>query len=96
MRAHFNPTRMKFIGKLGENLARRLLMLCPDCGTPGWGKVDIEIGLPCNLCELPTDEIKAEIFGCTKCHYKISRPQNIKMGQLTLIYAAFVIHENNQ
>jgi len=74
MRAHLNPTRMKFIGKLGENLAHRLLTLCPDCGTPGWGEVDIEVGLPCNLCELPTDEIKAEIFGCTKCHYKISMP----------------------
>lgn len=70
MRAHYNPTRMKFIESLGEKLAYRLKSLCPDCETPGWGKVDIEAGLPCSLCSLPTDQIKSEIYGCTKCKHK--------------------------
>jgi len=70
MRAHLNPTRMKMIGRLAETLAQRLSCLCPSCYTPGWGRVDIEGGLPCGWCGTPTDEIKAEIYGCTKCRYK--------------------------
>ena len=70
MRAHLNPTRMKIIGLLGEKLARRLNCFCPQCQTPGWGKVDIEIGLPCDWCSNPTNEIKNEIFGCTKCRHR--------------------------
>lgn len=79
MRAHLNPMRMKMIGSLGERLAHRLTCLCPKCQTPGWGKVDIETGLPCGWCGTATEEIKAEIFGCTKCRYKESRlPANGK------------------
>jgi len=74
MRAHVNPTRMEFIQSLGQTLAHRLSNLCPDCRTPGWGRVDIETGLPCELCSLPTEEIKTEIFGCTKCKYKQAIP----------------------
>lgn len=74
MRAHLNPSRMKFIQKLGEDLADRLLCCCPECDKPGWGKVDIEAGLPCSLCGFPTDEIKAELYGCTKCKHKVSLP----------------------
>lgn len=70
MRAHVNPTRMKMIGRLAQTLAQRLSCLCPSCYTPGWGRVDIEGGLPCGWCGTPTDEIKAEIYGCTKCRYK--------------------------
>jgi hypothetical protein len=73
MRAHLNPTRMNMIGSLGEKLAQRLICLCPQCHTPGWGKIDIEVGLPCSWCGTETEEIKAEIFGCTKCRYKESR-----------------------
>lgn len=69
MRAHLNPTRMKFIENLGKTLALRLTKLCPDCGTPGWGKVKVQTGLPCSLCNLPTEEIKAEIYGCSKCKF---------------------------
>lgn len=74
MRAHFNPTRMKFIETLGETLADRLLCCCPECDTPGWGRIDIEAGLPCNLCGLPTDEIKYDIYGCTKCIHRLQLP----------------------
>ena len=74
MRAHLNPTRMKMIASLGTKLAHRLNTLCPNCQTPGWGTVDIMTGLPCNECGLATGEIKAEVFGCTKCPYQESSP----------------------
>lgn len=70
MRAHLNPTRMKIIEKLSQTLAKRLLSLCPCCATPGWGKIDREIGLPCSWCDRPTLGTKTEIFGCTKCSHK--------------------------
>ena len=70
MRAHVNPTRMEMIGRLAKTLAERLNCLCPSCYTPGWGRVDIEGGLPCGWCGTPTDEIKAEIYGCAKCRHK--------------------------
>jgi len=70
MRAHLNPTRMKNIEKLGARLASSLVSLCPGCATPGWGKVDREIGLPCEWCDRPTVGVKTEIFGCPKCSHK--------------------------
>ena len=69
MRAHLNPTRMKAIGELSEQLAQRLLCLCKVCGAPGWGKTAEHRGLACSLCESPTDIIKAEVFSCVKCSY---------------------------
>ena len=69
MRAHLNPTRMKVIEQLSEQLAQRLLCLCKRCDTPGWGKIAAEKGLQCRLCQSPTDIIKAETFGCAKCSY---------------------------
>lgn len=70
---------MKFIESLGETLVYRLKNLCLDCETPGWGKIDIQAGLPCSLCSLPTDEIKSEIYGCTKCkHIQALPPKNGK------------------
>jgi len=61
---------MKIIEKLSQTLAKRLLSLCPCCATPGWGKIDREIGLPCSCCDRPTLGTKTEIFGCTKCSHK--------------------------
>lgn len=69
MRAHLNPTRMESIQLLAVQLAKRLLCLCQACSTPGFGKVGSEKGLPCKLCGLPTEQVKAEIMGCVKCDY---------------------------
>lgn len=70
MRAHLNPTRRKTLIKLSKKLVRRLATACPSCKTPGWGIVDFVTGLPCELCTLPTDNIKADIWGCVLCDYK--------------------------
>ena len=70
MRAHMNPTRMSVIKELSLKLANRLKTSCPSCNMPGWGFVNIEKGLICRLCGLPTELAKYEIFGCPKCSYK--------------------------
>lgn len=73
MRADQNPTRMRVIRKLGVRLVRRLLTHCPDCDAPGFGMVDVEVGLPCELCGLPTDLVDQEVFGCAVCAYQERR-----------------------
>lgn len=75
MRAHFNPSRRKSLVTLNKKLIKRLVTPCPACNAPGWGKVDIETGLPCNLCGLPTENVKADIWGCVKCKHKETTPR---------------------
>ncbi len=70
MRAHLNPTRMKVIEEAGAKLARRLATLCPSCGLPGWGLIELIKGLECTLCGMQTELIRSEIFGCVKCTYR--------------------------
>ncbi len=73
MRAHLNPTRMASIERLARRLALRAARLCPACGKPGFGVVDVERGLPCNDCESPTRLILAEIYGCSVCGHRLRR-----------------------
>lgn len=67
MRAHMNPTRQTEIQSLAKKLSLRLGDMCKSCGTPGWGLIDTVLGLPCEICEEPTQMIKYEKFGCAKC-----------------------------
>jgi hypothetical protein len=73
MRAHVNPTRMSSIARLARHLALRTARLCPCCGRPGFGLVDVERGLPCRDCDQPTRRIRAEIYGCTTCGHRMQR-----------------------
>jgi hypothetical protein len=75
MRAHMNPTRMTAIRALAGRLAARLAALCPDCGAPGWGQVDLLRGLPCSSCNQPTQGVMAIIDGCTVCQHRETRPR---------------------
>jgi hypothetical protein len=79
MRAHLNPTRMAAIRVLGSRLAARLAALCAGCGSPGWGQVDVERGLPCAACGQPTQKIMAIINGCGACERRetIPRPDGV-------------------
>lgn len=70
MRAHMNPTRMKRIEELAYEMAGRLATPCPSCQIPGWGVVKSLLGLPCKECRMPTDLIKAKIFGCCQCKHE--------------------------
>jgi hypothetical protein len=75
MRAHVNPTRMAAIRVIGSRLAARLAALCPDCGSPGWGQVDVLRGLPCSACGQPTQKIMAIINGCGACDAQQTLPR---------------------
>lgn len=70
MRAHKNPTRMKMIEQLAYQMVARLSLPCPSCQTPGWGIVKNIPGLLCQECRMPTDLIKAEIYGCCRCKHQ--------------------------
>ena len=74
MRAHLNPTRMGMIRVTATKLAKRIASLCPCCGTPGFGIVDVARGLPCSGCGKPTQLAVAEIHRCTKCGYQKRKP----------------------
>lgn len=73
MRANFNPTRMKVIANCADKLAHRLRSECPECLEVGWGIVDVERGLPCEFCGVPTKAVKFEIWGCVRCTYREKR-----------------------
>ena len=64
MRAHLNPTRQRNLTKLADQLARRIATLCRACGSPGWGLVTVETGLPCEWCARPTLLVASDVFGC--------------------------------
>jgi hypothetical protein len=71
MRAMMNPTRQKVIRQLAFKLVRRLQQTCVMCAMPGWGQIDVEIGLPCRLCSEPTEQIQYYIQGCSQCGHSI-------------------------
>ena len=72
LRAHHNPSRQLVLRLLADTLARRLATLCPACGTPGFGRVDSQRGLPCRICETPTDEIRTEVHACSRCSHCVT------------------------
>ena len=78
MRAMYNPTRMKIIGKAAETLIKKIKSLCPNCQTPGFGVTSIRQGLPCQLCEYPTRSVLSHIYTCSKCAFskEIKYPHN--------------------
>lgn len=73
MRAHQNPQRMASIGRLAERLTQRLLCMCPECRMPGFGRVNVVGGLPCEACETPSTLVKYEVYGCIACEYQEHR-----------------------
>lgn len=71
MRAFANPTRMESIRLAAEDLARKLLSLCPACAAPGFSRARLVPGLLCEDCGMPTREAKAELHRCVKCAYQV-------------------------
>lgn len=70
MRALYNPTRMKAIEKATQNLLEKLNRCCPQCALPGFEVVEQLRGLRCGACNLPTELIQADIYGCKKCGFR--------------------------
>lgn len=75
MRAHMNPMRRKVIRQAAIRLARRLACLCPECGTPGLGRVDVIRGLPCETCGGETELVSGDVHGCAKCTFRQILPR---------------------
>lgn len=73
-RAHANPLRRETIRLATEDLAARIASLCPVCGTPGFWQVGNIVGQPCESCGLPTNEIRAQVYGCLKCSHRKTEP----------------------
>jgi hypothetical protein len=70
MRAMNNPTRMKVIQKATEKLIGKLKSVCPKCETPGFSVTNVQRGLPCELCSMPTQSTKSYVYSCQKCTHE--------------------------
>lgn len=70
LRAHHNPSRRRILETLAETMARRLATPCPSCGSPGFGRIDAEPGLPCRVCQTPTPLRRSEIRACAACAHR--------------------------
>lgn len=73
-RAHANPLRRETIRRATEDLAAKIASLCPVCGTRGFWQVENIVGLPCESCGLPTNEIRAQVYGCLRCSHRTIQP----------------------
>lgn len=78
-RAMMSPTRQATIRACATKIAKRLRRECDRCKAPGWGDVDVEYGVSCQLCgELSFEHVSASIEGCVRCDYRqrVSRPDS--------------------
>ena len=74
LRAHACPSRRAVIASAAERLACRIAARCPACGAPGWGRVDVLLGVPCAWCGTDIARPRAEIDGCPACEHRKNRP----------------------
>lgn len=74
LRAHACPSRRAVIAVAAKRLARRIATRCPSCGSPGWGRVDVVLGVACAWCGTQVARPRAEIDGCPACDHKATRP----------------------
>lgn len=74
LRAHRCPSRRPVIERAAARLAARLATRCPACSSPGWGVVDVEVGLPCDWCGHEVPLPRAEVLGCPACEHDDAQP----------------------
>lgn len=70
MRAHMNPTRMQIIKESCEKLVKKIQSTCPHCHFPGFGVTQVEAGLKCESCRMPTRSTAAHIYQCQQCGFE--------------------------
>lgn len=70
MRAHYNPTRMNIIKQACEKLVKKIQSTCPNCESPGFGVTQVEAGLKCESCRMPTRSTAAHIYQCQQCGFE--------------------------
>jgi len=81
MRAHRNPTRMQAIKHATMNLIKNIKSTCKECKMPGFVVTDLQKGLKCSWCLMPTDLPIYEIYTCAKCGFLLKKP-TAKHGEL--------------
>ncbi|MCL4423226.1 MAG: hypothetical protein M1115_08705 [Actinobacteria bacterium] len=74
LRAHVCPSRRAIIAAASVRLASRIASRCPSCGSPGWGRIDVQLGVPCAWCGTEIARPRAEIDGCPTCEHRETRP----------------------
>ncbi|MHB8296137.1 MAG: DUF6671 family protein [Acidimicrobiales bacterium] len=67
LRSHACPSRQPVIAGAAERLAQRVASRCPSCGAPGWGRIDVVVGIPCSWCGGEIASPRAELDGCPSC-----------------------------
>lgn len=75
------PERRVTIAETAQNLLSRLITLCPKCKMPNFMFDHIEKGLPCALCNMPTQEPQSMFATCVFCSHKESRPVKEKHAE---------------
>ena len=77
LRAFCNPTRQRMIAQATEDLAQKLLSLCPQCESPGYLKTKNQPGLACKACGCPTKLPVCEIWTCKYCEFESHQTVNV-------------------
>ena len=69
LRAMYSPQRQVIISRAAQDLARRLSSTCPQCQNPNFVAKQITKGLPCELCNMPTEQMKSTTSVCDSCGF---------------------------
>ena len=67
LRAMFSPQRREMISKAADDLSERLTSFCPNCEAPDFVVKRTKPGLPCQLCQFPTNSIGSKVKQCECC-----------------------------
>lgn len=82
-RAMYCPDRQAVITLAGEDLITRLSSLCPQCAYLDFVPDMPVKGLTCELCNLPTEQVKHFLASCKKCGHEE------KCNKVTTVASAF-------
>jgi len=81
-RAHFSPSRMAVIRECAGVLAERIATTCPECFTPGWGRIEPLRGLDCSGCGTRNDwAIHSDRTGCLACEFIEIAPRLVQIAE---------------
>lgn len=69
MRAYANPTRMKNIALATQNLIEKINRHCPKCNAYGFMITEVVKGLPCEMCQWPSELTLKYIYQCHLCKH---------------------------
>lgn len=83
LRAMYSPQRQVIISRAAQDLARRLSSTCPQCQFPNFVTKKATKGLPCELCNMPTPQVKTTTLVCDNCHYCYNKTNDKHVADAT-------------